>query len=82
MDAGFRNQAEARAILTQHIFKKLAFLSLKSVADLLYDRRESIGSADGGDSRAHVGSHMQEMEASMIESAGIHAGIRGLRRYY
>ena len=39
MEAGFRNQADARAIFTQHIFKKLAVLSLKSVADLLYDRR-------------------------------------------
>jgi hypothetical protein len=37
-----------------------------------------IGSDDGGESRAHVGSHMQEMEASLIESAGIHAGIRDL----
>ena len=82
MEAGFRNQADARAIFTQHIFKKLAVLSLKSVADLIYDRREAIGSNDGGESRAHVSSHIQEMEASLIESAGIHAGIRGLGRYH
>ena len=53
-------------------------MSLKSVADLIYDRREAIGSDDGGESRAHVGSHIQVMEASLVESAGIHAGIRDL----
>ena len=75
---------ERFSLSTHSIFKKLAaFLSLKSVADLLYDRREAIGSDDdGGESRAHVGSHIQKMEASLIESAGIHAGIRGLGSYH
>ena len=74
--SGMANPNEAYGLFKNYIFKELAILSLKSVADLLYDRREALGSDDGGESQIAMKDVLYQMDAAQLEYADIHAGLR------
>ena len=46
------------------------------MADLLYDRREALGSDDGGESQIAMKDVLYQMDAAQLEHADIHAGLR------
>ena len=74
--SGMASPNEAYGLFKNYIFKKLAILSLKSVADLLYNRREALGSDDGGESQIAMKDVLAQMDAAQLEHADIHAGLR------
>ena len=77
MTAGFRNEQDGRAIIFKYAMKKLAILSLKSVADLVYARRESIGSNYGGASKDAKDSALKFAAGALLENSSIHQSLRG-----
>lgn len=74
--SGMASPNEAYGLFKNYIFKKLAFLSLKSVADLLYayERREALGSDNGGEGQTAMKDVLAQMDAAQLEHADIHAG--------
>ena len=46
------------------------------MADLLYNRREALGSDDGGESQIAMKDVLAQMDAAQLEHADIHAGLR------
>ena len=76
-EAGFRCEGDARAIIFNYVIKKLAILSLRAVAVLLRDRREGIGSSDGGVSKKHVQGALQLAENAALDHASM---VQHLRR--
>ena len=56
---------------------ELTILSLRAVAVLLRDRREGIGSSDGGVSKKHVQGALQLAENAALEHASM---VQHLRR--
>ena len=74
--SGMASPNEAYGLFKNYIFKKLAILSLKSVADLLYARREALGSDDGGEGQIAMKDVLAHLDAAQLEQADIHAGLR------
>ena len=66
----------ARTTADDILVEDLSILSLKSVTDLLYNRREALGSDDGGEGQIVMKDVLAQMDAAQLEHADIHAGLR------